>query len=235
VKNQYVGDVNDFRKYGLLRQLAGGDIGISLSVCWMLTEDDGRTDGKFIEYLGQPEKWRGYDDKLFHVLHDIVGKARTVQAIEEAGVLPGARFFTDILPDVATGRDAWFERFWVHAHGADLVFFDPDNGLQVKSTKRGNKNSSKFLYRAEVEEAARRGHSVLVYQHFPRVKREPFIERMALELGRRCGVAEVLALRTANVLFLLAPQEEHREVLVGAAGEVGKKWGKQIRVTHHSF
>jgi len=39
MKNQYFGDINDYRKYGLLRLLTdGGDI--RTAVCWMLTPGD---------------------------------------------------------------------------------------------------------------------------------------------------------------------------------------------------
>jgi hypothetical protein len=44
MKNQYFGDINDYRKYGLLRGLSNrGEI--RTAVCWMLTTDDGRGDG----------------------------------------------------------------------------------------------------------------------------------------------------------------------------------------------
>jgi hypothetical protein len=45
MKNQYFGDVNDYRKYGLLRSLTAGGR-ITTTVCWMLTPDDGRPDGR---------------------------------------------------------------------------------------------------------------------------------------------------------------------------------------------
>jgi len=39
MKNQYFGDINDYRKYGLLRGLSNkGEI--STLVCWMLTENE---------------------------------------------------------------------------------------------------------------------------------------------------------------------------------------------------
>jgi hypothetical protein len=39
VKNRYFGDINDYRKYGLLRALTNyGEI--KTAVCWMLTTDD---------------------------------------------------------------------------------------------------------------------------------------------------------------------------------------------------
>jgi len=53
MKNQFVGDINDYYKYGLLRILSclgKKEIG----VCWMLTPD--RT-----EYLEDPRKWRDFD------------------------------------------------------------------------------------------------------------------------------------------------------------------------------
>jgi hypothetical protein len=44
VKNQYFGDINDYRKYGLLRLLTNrGEI--RTAVCWMLTRDDESIDG----------------------------------------------------------------------------------------------------------------------------------------------------------------------------------------------
>lgn len=57
MKNQYFGDINDFRKYGILRALAGPPL--SLVVSWMLTPDDGSTDGEFISYLSEPRRWEG--------------------------------------------------------------------------------------------------------------------------------------------------------------------------------
>ena len=39
MKNQYFGDINDYRKYGLLRILSTYGP-IKTAVCWMLTPDD---------------------------------------------------------------------------------------------------------------------------------------------------------------------------------------------------
>jgi len=37
MKNQYFGDINDYRKYGLLRCFA--EAGLNIGVCWMLTPE----------------------------------------------------------------------------------------------------------------------------------------------------------------------------------------------------
>jgi hypothetical protein len=41
MKNQYFGDVNDYREYGSLRVLTGL-VGMSTAICWMLAPNDGR-------------------------------------------------------------------------------------------------------------------------------------------------------------------------------------------------
>ena len=67
MKNQFFADVNDYRKYGLLRTLVGtGEM--KAAICWTLTNNDARTDGKFVDYLNHPGKWRKYDPHLFDTL-----------------------------------------------------------------------------------------------------------------------------------------------------------------------
>jgi hypothetical protein len=64
MKNQYFGDINDYRKYGLLRALQSTGDG-SLLVAWMLTPDDGGRDERFRAYLDDPDTWAKYDPDLF--------------------------------------------------------------------------------------------------------------------------------------------------------------------------
>ena len=68
MKNQYVGDIGDYGKYGLLRFLANQ--GIKLGINWYLTADDGSRDGKFTDYLNQSSE-RVYDPELFDALRAV--------------------------------------------------------------------------------------------------------------------------------------------------------------------
>ena len=101
MKDQYFGDVNDFRKYGLLRALAGPER-LRFAVCWMLTSPDGRTDGKFLAYLGQPKKYRHRDPVLFDWLRQVVGeeKDRRTARIEASTILGSALFQARLLTDL---------------------------------------------------------------------------------------------------------------------------------------
>ncbi len=145
MKNQYFGDINDYRKYGLLRVLSGHGK-ITTAACWMLTPDDGRTDGSFTDYLHQPDKWRRYDRELYDHLRDLVlvQNLRDVRGVETVAILPSCRFAPGLLPDDPDGRTAYFEAFSAVAEGCDLAFFDPDNGIEVKSKPYGRKDSSKY-------------------------------------------------------------------------------------------
>ena len=71
MKHQYFGDINDYRKYGLIRAIhSAGEL--RTLVAWMLTRDDGRTDGQTIGYLNQPDRWESFDPDLFNALRAAV-------------------------------------------------------------------------------------------------------------------------------------------------------------------
>ena len=47
MKDQYFGDINDYRNFGLLRAILRASQ-LRLLIAWMLTPNDGSTDGKHI-------------------------------------------------------------------------------------------------------------------------------------------------------------------------------------------
>ena len=55
MKNQYFGDINDYRKYGLMRVLAQRS-SLALGICWLITEDDEHGDGELRAYLSNPSR-----------------------------------------------------------------------------------------------------------------------------------------------------------------------------------
>ena len=93
MQNQYVGDIGDFGKYGLLRAISGDPL--RLGVVWYLfpdepTKEPGKGDGKFIDYLCHPtakeRKLIECDPFLYDKLHKIVideNDRRVVRVQEE--------------------------------------------------------------------------------------------------------------------------------------------------------
>jgi len=168
VKDQYFGDVNDFRKYGLLRHLVLPG-GLRHGVCWMLTPPDDKPDGKFLGYLGKPKKHSPRDPELFEWLKQAVeveGDRRTAR-IEESTLLGSASFHARSLTGNRSDRPRYFSECATRLAGCDLIFFDPDNGLEVRSVSVGSKDSCKYLYWDEVCSPFAAGPSVLIYQHSP--------------------------------------------------------------------
>lgn len=219
MKEQYVGDVNDYRKYALLRLL--GRSGLRLGICWMLTPNDGRSDGNKLAYLDQAKQER-HDPELFALLRQVRNEpdARRLVLIEGSRALPGAVFVNTIVPEPLFERQLWFKQASAALADTDLIFFDPDNGIEVSSVAKGRRNSSKYVYRDELATTYRAGHSLLVYQHFQRKERESFVRAVAEDLRRVASDAEIWAIRTSHVVFMLATQPRHRAALSAAARHV---------------
>jgi hypothetical protein len=169
-----------------------------IGVCWMLTPPDDRPDGGKISYLDQPEAWQSHEPEVFDRLRSVRGTPgmRRLRLIERSDIIPGALFFNEHLSDRLDLRRAYFAAAFDELKTAELIFFDPDNGLDVKSTPRGHAGSSKFIYRDEVADTYRHGHSVLVYQHFPRQKRDQFIGQITPDLLRCAPLAGLWCFRT---------------------------------------
>jgi hypothetical protein len=204
VKDQYVGDVNDYLKYALLRAVAQSK---QLAVAWMLTASDGRTDGQRLNYLQRPAVFRDLDPPLFDLLAGLVqSEQRTVAAVEASGALGDAAYLSDLLKDDARSRDAYFECLRGISGHRRTVFFDPDNGLEVSSVARGRRSSSKYLYWVEAAATFHQGRSLVIYQHFPRRPRQAFLESSYERARSELGCETVLAFITSHTAFLIVPQ-----------------------------
>lgn len=145
LKNQYFGDINDYRKYGILRGLVGKEL--NSLICWMLTSNDSRSDGKFIDYLTEPLKWKVFDTELYEILRELLlhKNQRDVRAVEEYSLIPRAQFIYTLIKDDLRSREVWKKELLLKYKSKDIIFFDPDNGIEVKSVQKGNQGSSKYI------------------------------------------------------------------------------------------
>ena len=230
MKNQYFGDINDYQKYAILRALSPGGTP-SLFVAWWLTPNDERTDGRRIEYLQRPKMWGQFDPEVYQFLAEVVGSGlRDISAVEESGLLPTTGFFSEIVPDDSSGRDAYFQRLTSACSGYDLVFVDPDNGIEVPSVPYGRRNSSKYVYWKELRGLFEGGHTVVVYQHFPRVDRQRFVAETADRIRHEAPGSRVAALGTVSVAFFVIGQLRHSGALDAGVETVVGNWAEKIHV-----
>ncbi len=169
MKNQYVGDIGDYGKYGLLREFIKD--GISVGVNWYLTIKDMSHDGKFTDYLKKKPELREYDEELFDALKGIAHRStKTVHDIEKSGILPGAVFYSECLrqPKKADAREEkrnlWFEESMKVLKRTELIFLDPDNGI-LKTDSASKKGADKYVLPREVEKYFDSGKNVVYYCH----------------------------------------------------------------------
>ncbi len=234
MKHQYFGDENDYRKYGLLRALSNkGEI--RTMVCWMLTNNGSENDGMKTAYLHRPEQCRQYDPEVFDFLYQCVHvrKSRSVHHIEESTLLSATDFFLEDITDSAEARERYFSAFFQKTVDADFLFFDPDNGIEVRSRPYGKKDSSKYVYWSELQTAYERGHSLLIYQHFPRVNRKVYLQSMAQTIQSVLATRIVISLATSMVAYLLIPQPSRERYFCERISALQQQWGDQFRVTEH--
>ena len=238
MKNQYVGDIGDYGKYGLLRFLA--DHGIKIGVNWYLTEKDGSSDGKFTDYLRKELKSapkRNCDKKLFDALKKIAllpdgsdNKDKSVHMIEAEGILPGTVFYHKELKNDGSNiaarrqnREDWFKGSLAELADAELIFADPDNGISYWK-KRGTKDSEKYILPNEVEQYYKNGKDVVFYCHKGRRTKDAW-EKAKTDILKGLPEAQSLVLTyhrgtQRSYIFVLHPEHyDNYEKILKKFGE----------------
>jgi len=178
MQDSYVGDIGDYGKYSLLRAFCEEISPIAVN--WYKVEastDTMQNDGKFISYLDSPSKYRSFDPPLFDSLSKIVkeDKDRTLARIEAENLFPGI-FFSEPL---SSPRELWHQRALQATKNTDVIFLDPDNGLETERMYETDSATFKHVKWNELKDYYQRGQSVILYQHRPQMcTKEDCIESM---------------------------------------------------------
>ena len=238
MKNQYFGDVGDYGKYSLLREFALN--GISIAVNWYLTEDvvlggSGFYDGKFIQYL-KDDRYRKCCPEVFDLLHSAVidRRIRDIRFVENSDVIPNARYFNEVLPEIKRGpmeehkrvRKEWHNRGLAFCEGADLVFLDPDNGLRECMTKRP-KMDMKYVLDEEAVDYYHTGANLVYYCHRGRrsdTKWEEYKKRLARKLPDASMFGLTFHRGTQRSFIFAVHPEDAEEYLAIAKGFLDTSW-----------
>lgn len=188
MQNRYIADVGDFGKYGLLRYITKTNL--ILGVNWYLNPDENNNkDGKHISYI-KKDDYRQCDEELFDIVKRIiVENKRNVDSIEKLGVLPKNTIFNkEILGYYKETnwihrselRKNWHKRALEKLRSSDIVFLDPDNGLQVKSTSLTAEKGNKYIGHNELEDYFSLGLSILFYNHRERKPEEEYLNKFKI-------------------------------------------------------
>jgi hypothetical protein len=178
MQDRYVGDIGDFAKFGLLRYILSDLPQLKLGVQWYKVPDEiHNNDGRNIDYLASGNKFRDCDHDLYHALAAmVIAGERTLSAVQKKGILsPNTLYFETPLTyeGVPSARRPEYRREWLKCandalRNADVIFTDPDNGLEVKGIDRHDLKGPKFTFYDDLIPFAQSGKSLIIYQHATR-------------------------------------------------------------------
>ena len=183
MQDRYVGDIGDFGKYSLLRSVVRESPGLPslrLAVNWYRVPNESHNnDGRHTQYL-KPQslqaRIRSCEPKLYDALAQVVLEdRRTLEAVQTADILPaGTCFFSEQLcftglgfAERASRRTSWIRAALASTRPADVVFLDPDNGLECSVRPLSGKGP-KYVFLDDLPPYLDRRQSVIVYHHTSR-------------------------------------------------------------------
>ena len=253
MQDRYTGDIGDFGKYGLLRELCGmteGGRQLSLGIVWYRVPDESHNDdGKHTRYLEPSAKnlqqFRALDTHLYDALAKIVrGKDRRLSLVRGASLFPRETAFYETaltfleMPGIGPAakqarmrrRARWLSGAIDMTTGRDIVFVDPDNGLEV-TVQAHEKTGPKYVYYDELVPFAERGQSLIIYHHIGRKgsAATQINERLSEIADRIEGGTRAFALHyhrgTARAFFVV-PAASQRDILTERSHRlVESGWG----------
>ena len=212
---------------------------LTLGVVWYLVPDEEHNDdGKHIHYLEpsayNQQRYRDCDPLLYDTLQQIVQTCRrNVSSIREAHVLPlGTRFYDAVLafngPDgrrtIRREDRVALRKCWLHeavelTSGCDLIFIDPDNGLEVKIDPH-DRRGPKYVFFDDLLPYVERSQSLVIYHHIGRrgSALDQIQERLT-EINSRLGCAAFALLyhRGSARVFFVVPAPQHQMRLFSRA------------------
>jgi hypothetical protein len=237
MRNQWVGDIGDFAKYGLLRALTKApenhtpDVDLVLGVLWFLNENIVTIDGH--------EELKECCPALYSKLRRIVAiDNRTVSVIKDKSVLPfNTKFFDTPLPSPSrqNRRNEWFALARNELRGANIVYLDPDTGIKIQADRKSpfnpdtpaagltldeTTNSREHVSLLELRCLQNDGKSLIFYQHLGQGNRKGEREEHRVQAISDL-LAEGLNYRDPIWIFrwgveitrayFIVPQKEHRD------------------------
>lgn len=239
MKNQFVGDINDYFKYGLLRALTAQNNLRPLGVWWMLTENDAGTHGNKLDYLEDRRRYKACDTALYKALGRITKKEnRHVFNIEKSKLIKGAKYWPskgDSINNEAKfsheklsdpyKRALDFKKMLARFKNCHLIFIDPDNGIETKSVSK-----ERHIRWHEIASLYVAGKSLVIYQHkaqglslenaVPELLKQIHALLGAKAFGITCG----RGIKKAEIAFLLIPQKNIARQLAAGANDFLKKF-----------
>lgn len=223
MQGRHVGEIRDFGKLALLRHLMQGR---RLALCSCLSGANGevRDQSRYFDYLGRPDKFRHLAPEVFDQLVQVAvshtPNADPMAALRTSGVLGDAIFLRHKVPRQTALRPAWAELLVNSVADADLVFLDPESGIQ------GNRLTDRHIALAEIAALRLKDRALVIGHHQSGRKAEvKYLADRMKSIG--CDMVEIVRLRlVASYLLVILDQDA---VMSEATATFVRKWGDWVK------
>jgi hypothetical protein len=227
MQDKYTGDIGDFGKYTLLNKLSELSCNsVTLGVNWYYVNipEKQSGDGRHIDYLNShnPKNilFRECNPKLYEELKNIVKtNKRKISKIETRHILPKSTIFYSVpLPfspgsvsQRCTEREDWFLKSLTQFKKADILFLDPDNGIQSYKLKKSDKGAIKHAFVDEIYRYFQNKKSLIIYRHRDRTPKQLYEQKfhmLADMVGCDVKILRFKRVSVRDYIFLIQPKDK---------------------------
>ena len=226
MQDNYIGDIGDYGKYGLLRAVCAEKM--VLSVNWYRVEPKKPAKQDDVNYLFEPQRYREYDPVLFDALHKVVvqKQERRIEEIEQANLF-SATFSSET---ISVDRSMWHKRALRRTEAAKVVFLDPDNGLETIKMHQTNGATKKHVKWEELRDYYTRGQNVILYQHRPQMTAKDKCIASIMEFQKNYLMADCVKLlefpKYTNRFYFMFVHERDRAIFEQICKKMTQKWDR---------
>lgn len=224
MQHKYFGDIGDLGKYGLLKHIASS--GYKLGVNWCLYPPENNNDGQYINYFTNA-RLKECDIDVFEALQKLMSKwknnpsenERHLKLVKEHNII-GSDFIEYLEEPELTGDkrerlqayEDWHKTGYEALSNADLIFFDPDNGLEVKSSPKGSFKGPKYVFIDHLKDYFDNGKSLIIYQHRDRSKKCYEKRLQQLRDNFEADISHIIFTKGSQRAYFFVLQDEHLDL-----------------------
>jgi len=211
MQNQYFGDISDFYKYYFLKNIC---FNYKLGINWCLLSNDDSNDGKNI--ITKKKNLRSYDEKLYKILEkSILNNNRNIKYIENDYFNKDTIFFNDVHKKYFLDG-VYEEKAFNYLVNQDIIFFDPDNGIEVPSTKAIDK--LKYIQYRTISKYWNNNKSLIIFQFRDFVPNSIEDKCNKLIECLKCSKKNIIVIKILNVYYICLINNKHKKLFKNING-----------------
>ena len=157
--------------------------------------------------------------------------AMLISSITSSSGSTNAAFFTSFFSNALDAdRHKWHCIALRQTEGSDVVFLDPDNGLETRNMNRSGNATEKHVKWSELKDYYARGQNVILYQHRPQMTTKIQCIENVMEFQREYLQADCVMLlefpKYTNRFYFMFLHEKYKSIFQKICTSMASKWSK---------